>query len=342
MNAIFVAWINDHSRTRLLAEAIGARPVFIWRGRVGGWRLALKYLRQGWDTVRVLLRERPEAILVQTPPIFPALLACVYALFFRRTRVILDAHSGSFLSPKWRWSLGLHRWCSRRADLTVVHVPSLAQFGSAWRVPIMVGSYVSGAHLPRPAPYPLPAGFNVVVPSSFNADEPIEAVWAAAEQMPEANFLVTGNAARLPSGLRENCPANLRLTGYLETSAYLGLLAAADAVLVLTRQPRTLQWGGIEAVWLGRPLVTSDWEDLRVIFAGGTLFVQNTPGAIVKGLRQAQADRHRLQAEISQLRRDMEQNWNDFCAAISQVVHAQPGVSEDSRGVRIASPDMPG
>jgi glycosyltransferase involved in cell wall biosynthesis len=318
---LFVAWASDHTRTRLLARAVGAETVFIWcLGKVRGWRLAAKYACQTARTAAVLLRMRPRVLLIQTPPVFPAVLATLYARVWRKTIVILDTHSGTLLSDKWRWSVGLHRWCARRASLNVLHVPSLARQVAAWNAKTLWISYTGEPERSQVEPYPLPAGINVAVPSSFLPDEPVEALFEAAQLLPDITFHVTGNSGRLAPNLRQNPPANLRLTGFLSTGAYYGLLGAADAVLVLTTQAQTLQWGGIEAVWFGRPLVTSDWEDLRHIFTSGTVFVQNTPASIAEGVRQALQHRSRLRDEMRQLKLDMETHWRHGLRELKLVI----------------------
>ena len=310
MKTIFVAWTPDHSRTRLLGEALGAETAFVWSmGKERGWRLLIKYGRQAWHTVRLLARHRPEAVIVQTPPVFTALLATCYSRLRPRTRVVLDTHSGSLLSSKWRWSVPLHRWCARRAAQNVLHVPSLGREVAGWGAPTLVAGYV-GAPAQMPAPdAPRPTGFTVVVPSSFLPDEPVEALFEAAGSLPEISFLVTGNPNRLAPTLRAGKPANLTLTGYLENDAYHRLLASADAVLVLTTQPQTLQWGGIEAVWYGRPLITSHWEDLQTIFARGTVFVDNSPAGIAAGVQEARQRLSTLEAGIRELKADLEVGW---------------------------------
>src|SRR5687767_13451108 len=98
MKGIALAWASSHARTNSLCQALGLKPIFIWRlGRVRRWLLPVKYVWQALDTVMVLLREQPDAILVQTPPVFVALLAAAYAAW-RPCRVIVDAHSTAFVS----------------------------------------------------------------------------------------------------------------------------------------------------------------------------------------------------------------------------------------------------
>ena len=304
MKTVFIAWEKYHARTERLARALGAQVHYQHRlGRVGGARLLMKYWLQSLDTVRLLRRERPDAILVQTPPVFPALLAVIYATVVPGTRVVLDAHSGSFLSPKWRWTLPLHRWCARRARLTVVHMPSLLPVVERWGAEAMELSYVFEPEPPAHAPYPLGPGAHVVMGCSFNADEPVDLIFGAAALTPEVQYHLTGDARRLPAEVQARKPANVHFTGYLTVPAYQGLLRSADAVLALTTQDQTFQTGGAEAAWLGRPLVISDWPELRRVFSHGAVFVPHTPEGLAAGVREATAHGAELQKEMEQLKR---------------------------------------
>jgi hypothetical protein len=310
MKTLFIAWEHYHARTSRLGRALGAEVHYVYRlGRVSGPRLMLKYLLQSVDTVAILARERPEVVIVQTPPVFGALLATLYALLFPATRVILDAHSGTFLSPKWTWSLGLQRWCSRRAEMTIVHMASLVPVVERWGAPAMELGYVfeTGAPATEPSGQLVP-GTNIVVPCSFNADEPVELVFEAARRLPDVTFHLTGKAERMPAAYQRSRPDNVRLTGYLSVPAYLGLLSAADAVLALTTQDQTFQTGGAEAVWLARPLILSDWPELRQVFTRGTVFVPHTVEGLVAGVRVVQARQGELAADMRGLKGEFDRS----------------------------------
>lgn len=336
VKAVFIAWEKYHARTELLAKSLGARVFYTYRlGRVSGLRLLLKYAWQSLDTLGILLRERPDVVLVQTPPVFPALLAAAYALIFRRVRLIIDAHSGNFLSAKWRWSLPLHRWASRRAVLTLVHMPSLVPMVRGWGAAAMESGYIFEEQAPgRAGDYPLPAGTHIAVPSSFNADEPVELVLQAAALLPDVAFHLTGNPERLPAELRQRMPANVRLTGFLTVDAYWGLLRSATAVLALTTQDQTFQQGGAEAVWLTRPLIMSDWPELQKVFSSGTIFVAHTPAALAEGVRAVQAQPAVLEAEMRRLKQDFDRKTHNKIRRLAAVL-----ASGDSLGPRTALND---
>lgn len=291
-----------------MAKALGASVHYIWRlGRVPLLFLPIKYLLQSGDTCLILFRERPEAVIVQTPPVFVALISWIYSSLTKAS-LLIDAHSGSFLSSKWKWSYPLQQWCSKHAKVTIVHVGALERLLRRSKIPATEIGYV-GDGLPEIVPYSLPNGFNIVVPSSFEKDEPVEAVLAAAQSLPEVRFFITGDDNRLPRRLRLIRSENVSFTGHLSVPHYFGLLTRSDAVLVLTTQENTFQCGAEEAVLVGKPVITSSTQSLQRTFTRGTVFVDNSPEGIAAGVRYTRAHQDRLTHEIRILKSELDSIW---------------------------------
>jgi glycosyltransferase involved in cell wall biosynthesis len=245
--------------------------------------ILLKYLAQWRETRRLLLDEQPDAVFVMSPPVIAALPAFWYA-WARRKQVVLDAHTGAFLNRRWRHLLWLQRWLCRRAATTLVHNPHMASLvhqagGHATLVPDVPILFESDESFPRP---PSPT---IAVVCSFNYDEPVRQMLAAAELVPDVTFFVTGNIKHLSADLRARVPGNVTLTGFLSTSAYGSLLASADAVMTLTTLDHTMLRGAYEAIYQGTPVIVSDWPILQESFAEGAVHVDNTTEAIATAIR---------------------------------------------------------
>jgi hypothetical protein len=112
---------------------------------------------------------------------------------------------------------------------------------------------------------------------SFNYDEPVAAILAAARLTPDVRFFITGNPRHLTGTLAAQLPPNVTLTGFLSTPAYGGLLAGADVVLTLTTRDHTMLRGAYEAIYQGTPVIVSDWPVLVEAFELGAIHVDNTP-----------------------------------------------------------------
>ncbi len=315
----FIAWIGYHRRSDLLAQHLGATLHFIYyKSSHRLIRTPIRYVVQAWQTWRVLRQDRPDVIFVQNPPIFCALVAFLYARRYS-VRYVIDSHSGAFISKKWRWSLPLHRLLSRGALATIVHNSSQEAIVSRWRCRYAVIGFTPGDY-PAGTPFPLTGPFNVAVIASFMEDEPIDLVFGAAQCLPEVRFYVTGDCRRMGPGLPTHTPANCSLTGYLPYEAYIGLLRAVDAIVILTTRDNSLLMGGFEAVSLGTPLIVSDQPALRDYFCLGTVYVPNTVEGICEGVRRAQSERARLRQEIVLLQQRLQVEWERKFAELQQLL----------------------
>jgi glycosyltransferase involved in cell wall biosynthesis len=295
-----VAWVRRDQRSELLAQTIGGTAHFLNRGQQGKlWQAPFRYVWQAWDTWRLLRRERPDVLFVQNPPIFSALLAYLYARL-GGAEFGIDSHTAAFVAPRWNWALPLHRWLSRRALVTLVPNQSQGDIVKQWDVPYLVLGFTPGEYPPGES-YPLDGGFSVAVVSTYEADEPLEVVFQAAERLPDVDFYVTGDDRKADTALVAQKPDNCHLTGYLSYDQYVGLLRGVDAVMDLTTRNHTLLMGGYEAVSFGVPLITSDWPVLRDYFSLGTVHVPNTVEGVYAGVQRARRDVDRLREEMPYL-----------------------------------------
>jgi hypothetical protein len=82
----------------------------------------------------------------------------------------------------------------------------------------------------------------------------------------------------------------------------------------------TMQRGAYEAVYLGRPVLTSNFELLRRHFYKGSVHVDNTVESLVAGIREMRDNLLRLRAEIEELRRERVGDWNRIECALRRLV----------------------
>lgn len=257
-----------------------------------------RYVRQGMATVWILSKSRPHVVVVQNPPIVLPLLAAAYSLFPGRSFVI-DSHTGAFTA--WGWSLSLHRWLSARAAVTLVHNEGTASLVEDWDAVTLVLGFTEHSY-PEPV---RPDCFEdarqsiAVVCRHGAGDEPLLEIFSAAQQLSDVNFYISGDEARIPIDVLEQCPENCHFTGFLPYGEFIGLLSLSDAVMSLTTRDDTIQSGGIEAVSLGRALITSDSVALRDLFSMGAVFVDNTASGIAAGVREALTNTEALRNDAS-------------------------------------------
>jgi len=307
---IFVAWAPYSRRSQSLAIELGMdlhlihylkfqRPAYA----------SLKYVLQAVSTLVLLLKERPAIVFVQDPPIFASLVVYLYTvLTFGQARFVVDAHTGALLHPWWKPFRGLQKFIYRRALTIITTNRMLTECVRSWGADSMA---LAGPpiHIPPGEAMSLSEAFNLVLVNTFSPDEPLSVALEAVAGSPDVHLYVTGDVGKAPACLLEAAPANVTFTGFLSDDDYLRLLRGADAIMVLTDDDFTLQLGGMEAVAVGKPIITSALSFLREYFNHGTVHVPNTPDGIREGIVELQKDITRLSAGILRLRRVHQEEW---------------------------------
>lgn len=305
----YVSWAESCSRSDHTARELNGQSHMVYLSGLGSRAstVLFKYIGQSIETARILRRERPAAVFVMTPPVFAALPAFWYARK-HRAQVVLDAHTAAFLHPRWGRLQWLQRALCRRAATTLVSNEYLAGLvraagGHATVVPDVPVIF------PQVEKFDRPHEFTVAVVCSFNYDEPVEDIFAAARRLDDIRFFITGNPRHLSEDLKAVIPPNVTLTGFLTTAAYGGLLQGADAVMTLTTRDHTMLRGAYEAIYQGTPVILSDWPVLRHAFDEGAVHVRNDVEGIADGIRTLQSRHPEFRAGAARLRRRKQDVW---------------------------------
>ncbi|MGZ4149520.1 MAG: glycosyltransferase family 4 protein [Actinomycetota bacterium] len=331
-DAVFLVWgpPGRGPRSRAFGQALGMDVVYISasakRGRLAAF---YKYPVQMVQTVRVLRRRRPRVVFVQSPPSLAVMAAWAYAKT-SRARYVVDAHSCAMRSFWWTRPRWLYRGLTRSAAATLVtnghYAASLEADGG--RTLVIRDVPLGGASASESEPEPAAGGgFDVMVVNTFAPDEPLEEIVRAAEDLPDVTFHVTGDLRRV-GGTPPPAPANVRFTGFLSDEDYRSLMASAGAVMCLTTHDHTMQRGACEALWAGRPIVTSDWELLRDYFDDGTEHVDNSVESIGGAVRAIAADPARYERGIAELQVRRRSEWDGAVASLATAIGAAPATGE--------------
>lgn len=310
--SLFLVWgpPSHGPRSRVFARELGIEDIhFVYRTRRRGALAApYKYSYQAIQTLRLLFRERPEIVFIQSPPSFAVLFVYLYCRF-SGGRYVVDAHSAAMLHPVWTRPRWLYRFLARRAVATIVTNEHFAQQIESWGARALVLRDIP-TEFPDGGPYPgLNGGFNVVVVSTFADDEPLDEVFEAATTLPGAHFYVTGKKSQAAAGLLARAPQNVHFTDFLPDEAYYGLMRSGDAIMCLTTRDHTMQRGACEALSLGKPIITSDWPLLRGYFNKGAVHVANDSDGIRAGVETMRTNYSDYQAGINDLRAEQHDEW---------------------------------
>ena len=306
-----------------MARALDMALVRHHRPNRGLTSMPRKYATQTALTLRDLWRLRPEAVACMSPSPLTALPVWLYC---RATgaRFVIDAHTGAFIGPPWERFAAISRFFCGRADLTIVTNRELAgRVERAGGRALVIPDVPTEQHPPQP---PTQAKEPVAVfVSSFAQDEPIDVVIEAARRCPDVRVKVTGRPKGPGKRALERAPANIEVLGFVGRDTYLETLASADVVIALTTRDHTMQRGAYEAIYLGVPVIVSDWPLLREHFGDGGLVTANEAGALADCLRQAVEQREELTASARRLRERKLALWDDNCRRIEQVLQGAPG-----------------
>lgn len=316
---VVVSWAPYSRRSEMFARELGGVHHCIHYLRFQSpLHAPFKYVLQSVATLRMLRRERPDAVHVQNPPFVCGLVVALHCAMTRAVYVI-EHHSAAF-GPMWRWALPMQRLIARRAVTNIVTNEHSSELVQRWGGSTLV-MYDAFLDLPPGRPYPVNTGRTVAFLGTFAADEPIEEVLVAAGAIPDVTFYVTGDTRKLTASMSASAPPNVTFTGFLDPNGeYLGLLRAVDAVVVLTTRDNTLQLAGCEAVAVGKPLVTSDWPYLRELFGAAAEYVAPTADDIRDGALRALDRLDELQQEALALRAQRRLEWREQMGRLRALV----------------------
>jgi glycosyltransferase involved in cell wall biosynthesis len=266
----------------------------------------LKYVGQALQTWQILLRDKPEAVFVMSPPVIAALVVYPYCAV-RGIPLVIDAHTGAFVDRRWRHFQRLQHWLCRKAATTIVTNTHLQQ--------LLAAHGADATILPDvPVRYPESAitfkqhDFVVAVICSFDYDEPVELLLDAARELPGVRFLVTGDGGRVEHR-NLTFPANVSLTGFLDDGAYGQLLRTADVVMALTTGKHKMLRAAYEAIYEGTPIIISESPMLTEEFGKGAILIDNSVSSLVAAVREMQANMDRYRREALELRAFKRQRW---------------------------------
>jgi hypothetical protein len=304
---VYLIWAPYNRRAESFAQGLEIETWFIhyFQYQKIKWSF-VKYPMMAVKTCFLLLKKRPDCVIVMTPPLFTVLFVYFYCLFFGK-KYMIDAHTGSLISRPWTYFNRLHRFLCRGALRTIVTNGKLADLVRAW----------GGRTLIMNPPVRFPGlsdqgkfrTCTLTVVAAFSFDEPLTEILQAAGRHPGIQFHVTGNKSKAGPELLAYESGHIHFTGFLPQREYLELLNRSDGVICLTTRDHTLQSGGEEALFMGKPLITSDFPILRDFFSKGAVFVKSHPEAIAEGIRVFYRDRKKLSKEILQLRAEHESEW---------------------------------
>ena len=299
--------------------------------RALGWQLfeiitnkprLVRYLSSIIKTISIILQKKRLIVVVQNPSKILTLLGVILSNIFD-FKLIVDAHnSGVFpREGKNKLLMVLSRFLQKSADLTLVTNDNLKlevekNKGTAFVLPDKIPT-----EIPVVSNVSLKGKVNVGVICTFNRDEPYKEMIEAANLLPKDICLYfTG---RFEGKIDPNTvPDNVLLQGFMPEQYYWNLLSSVDLVMDLTLREDCLVCGAYEGLALEKPMILSDTTALKSYFHRGCVYVQSDRQSIAKGIEQAVNINDQLYHEITELKNEINLQWDQRLAQLEQVVHS--------------------
>lgn len=315
---LFIVWANNSRRAETIAAHFGGKASLQFNAKLKKkkWLAPLRYAQAAWGSWQALEKEKPQAVLVQTPPVFAGMLVWAWCKL-RKRKYAVDAHSGSFYYSRWKWALPLQRWISRRAAICLVAHEDARQIVQSWGAEAIFLEDKIPSLPPTPGELGSVGNKRIAIVSSFDYDEPEEELFEAARRLPDVQFYHTGNWRKASAALLEKKPENLTLTGFVSDEEYRALLHNVQGVIVLTTEPNLLNCGAYEALAVEKPGIISDWPGLRSYFRRGFVYVKNTPQDIADGVQKLFTEQDGLIAEGKTLLTELSSDWERKAAQVA-------------------------
>lgn len=305
---IYISWSKHSQVSDTMAYYLGAKSYCIsYFKRQLTIFAPLKYILATFKTIFLLQKNKPDIVFVQNPPVFAVLAVWIYCLLYK-SQYVVDSHSGVFTLKRWAIFLWLYRYLSKRALVNLLHNEPLKKVVSNWGAQAITLE-PGPMKMKTDGQYPLLKGFNVVVVSTYSEDEPISEVINAAKHLPNINFYITGSLKKAPKNIINNIQQNIVLTDFISPNEYGALLKGCDVVVCLTKNDNTMQSGALEALELGRPIITSDWNILQNYFYKGTIHIDNTAVSLEMAIEKIRKNHSYYLKEVNNLREECHASW---------------------------------
>lgn len=325
---IFIVWKDFQRRVESFKEVFNCYVFYIhYRWEESNKLLkVLSYLLKIRRTVQLLNHYRPGIYFIQAPPTFIVLTAYIYSKF-NSARYIVDAHNTLLYDSFWS-RLPLTQRSLKGALTVIVHNEFVADVARQKSIPHVLlmdrPPEVSNDSATVSFGDGKPRRPSILVPCSFDVDEPIAEICHVTQSMPDVDFFITGHKEKLPRHLIRQFGTNTVFTGFLSVADYNARLRSADAVMVLTTRDGTQLSVASEAVSFLKPLIVTDFGIIRKLFPQGCVYVHNNASSIVVGIQSALMRRQELTDQMRHLREEKKKQWDRQFQQLQEWMYPKP------------------
>lgn len=331
MKNIFIVWTKYQSRVEGivedLKEFIGDIEI-VYRDNppANKFKKIIQYIRYGIADFQLLKRNSVKHIFVQLPPTYSLIAPLLFKRLFRSdVQIIADCHNAMTRNP-WLTRFGT-QYLLKRADALILHNFVVYERRKNF-FPFIDNSKIS--YLEDKTASKLSykqnnASINinhpfVFIPSSFNLDEPVNALIEAARLLPKVNFVITGNTGKMEKNFhikKSKTPDNVFFTGWLTHDEYYYFLHESDILIGLTIYDDIQMSVSNEGLAAEKVMILSDKAALREIYKDGAMYTKNDSLSIKNAIELALANREDFSEKIKIVK---EQKQNRYRQQINNLI----------------------
>jgi hypothetical protein len=293
----------------------------------------LRYAVSSVRTLYTLVRHRNALVVVQNPSLVLALIAVASKGVFHNV-LIVDRHNDPYLVPEgthtgWLATLlcRASAFTLKQAELTLITNSDLEHFvvchgGEAFVLPDPLPELGDS---PGASPQSLNSKFSLLVSASWAVDEPIAAIVAAAAQLPDVRFYISGKPVGSRHRLPATPPSNVVFTGFLSEMDFYSLMRGVDAVVSITTRYAAIVCGGHEAIVLGKPFITGNNNALKRHFRSAGLYCDGSTSSIQATILYLQSHYRKQTDAVLAFRESYPGEWNASFARLLRRIETLAG-----------------
>jgi hypothetical protein len=323
---LFIVWKAYQRRVEAFKKILNIRPIYLhfeWEEKTKVHK-AISYFFKSCRTFWLLVQEKPEIYYVQGPPTFLIYVAYIYSLM-TGSKYVVDAHNTMIYGSFW-CKMPLVKYVLAKARVVIVHnkyVADIADHKGIFQT-ILMDRPTDICGMKYPMPHVLEnikKGPIVVIPCSYDTDEPLEEMRKATLLLPDVKFVITWYRERLSAEYLCGFKENTIFTGFLPSEEFDSILAHADAILVLTTRVGTQPSGASEAIAFQKPLVISDLQIIRELFPVGSIYVKNDSESIAKGIAKGLKLKDVLALQMASFKETKNRMWEEQFQNLLKIVN---------------------
>lgn len=318
---LFISWAPHSSRSDAFAYHFNGISKMIYSNFLSTHILLIpiKYFVFSFRTIRVLWTYKPRYIMVMVPPVIACIPIWLYCICTKSTFAI-DAHTAAILMKRWQKVFFIQRFFSKMAAVTIVTNTHLEKKIKEKKTNIIIIRDIPIIEAVLPHNKSLDVSKILVVCSFQSNDEPIIEILVAASKFPSINFYITGDHSKVSNTIRHSRPPNVHFTGFLSREKYISHMQTSCIIIALTTRNFTMQRGAYEAIYLGKPVITSNFPLLIESFYKGTIHVSPDAKGIQNGINMALEKVEELTDQAIELKMEKIKIWENNKSNLSRLL----------------------